>query len=97
MLSKQVVHQYKKAEKCLYDKNGVIIGKTYSKPRKFYKSTSKKIDQDKDFELNLYKELEKYEELELDIYEESYNYSTEEMEFKQSNNIDKLIPNNEDK
>ncbi|CAG8644494.1 18608_t:CDS:2 [Gigaspora margarita] len=29
------------------------------------------MDQDKDFELNLYKELEKHEELELDIYEES--------------------------
>ncbi|KAF0438024.1 hypothetical protein F8M41_004318 [Gigaspora margarita] len=53
------------------------------------------MDQDKDFELNLYKELEKHEKLELDIYEELYNYSTEELEFKQSNNIDKLIPNNE--
>ncbi|CAG8772035.1 10112_t:CDS:1, partial [Dentiscutata heterogama] len=56
---------------------------------------------DKIFKSKPYQELEEYKELEFDIYEESDNYSSEnldnysneELEFKQLNNIDKLVQN----
>ncbi|KAF0467609.1 hypothetical protein F8M41_025975 [Gigaspora margarita] len=37
-LSKRIKHQHDKAERCFYDKNGKIIGKTYFRTKRTNKS-----------------------------------------------------------
>ncbi|CAG8686417.1 12340_t:CDS:1, partial [Cetraspora pellucida] len=68
---------HEKAEKCLYNKNGIIIGKTYHRKKRVCKSKNNqdnKLKQDK--EIELYENFEEYEKLEQ--YSESKLMNKEE-------------------
>ncbi|CAG8773445.1 5435_t:CDS:2, partial [Dentiscutata erythropus] len=80
-----------KSEKSLYDKNGVIIGKTYFKPKRINKSTNYKKGEDRIFKSKPYQELEEYKELEFNTYEELDNYSSEELDNYNFSNISKAL------
>ncbi|CAG8505732.1 18847_t:CDS:2 [Racocetra fulgida] len=100
-LSKRIVNQHKKAEKYLYDKTGVIIGKSYFKIKRTYKpkkaqyrglnQSYKKLNEDKDLDeyetLDICEEVNKYNEL--NICEELNEYN-EELDYEALDELKKI-------
>ncbi|CAG8627071.1 4028_t:CDS:1, partial [Racocetra fulgida] len=67
ILSKRIKRQYEKAKKYIYDKNGIIIRKVYSKKKRVNKSNNRKKSQYNEQQNLEYKNLE-YENLELEQF-----------------------------